>query len=499
MKFFTISLLMIVNIFFTTLAATNIHAQTPGDYGLLTVNDSGDSHDVAPGDRICLDAAGKCTLRAAIEETNALPNGFFVNFTLPSGSVIDLTLGELKITQKVNIIGPGSEKLTVQRSPNAGTPQFRIFHVNLADLSSLPVPVIIRGLTIRNGETASDGGGVFIFYQNIVQMTDVVLTNNRASSGGGIFNAGILYMSRSLVNANLGNGFFGGGISNLGSALSIISNSTLTNNSGASGGAVYNSGSLLLVNNTISHNSATSAGSGVSNAANGTVYVLNTIIGMDTASSSLSGAFNSKGNNLITDARNSTGFTNGVNGDQVSDNNAINPLLGNLSANGGATPTRALLAGSPAIDRGNTCVINGNCGEPFPQIFPMMSDQRKGFYRSVGGAPDVGAYESNSTFSLPKLGLGGVSFSTRFAGAFVILTRAGDGEKFYASMNQFGNYRFNELDAAFYIFEVRSKRANTGYIHHLDLDDFVLPPGAPLTFELANQKIVIEKNEPSEK
>lgn len=499
MKFFTFYLLMFVNLFFTIFAATNINAQTPGDYGLLTVNDSGDSHDVAPGDRICLDPAGKCTLRAAIEETNALPNGFFINFTLPSGSVIDLTLGELKITQKVNIIGPGSEKLTVQRSSTAGTPQFRIFHVNLADLSSLPVPVIIRGLTIKNGETASDGGGVFIFYQNVVQMTDVAVTNNRASSGGGIYNAGTIYMTRSLVNANIGNGSFGGGIASLGTSLSIISNSTLTNNSGANGGAVYNSGSLLLVNNTISHNSATTAGSGVSNTSNGTVYVLNTIIGMDTASSSLSGAFVSKGNNLITDARSSTGFTNGVNGDQVSDNNAINPLLGDLADNGGTTLTRALLAGSPAIDRGNNCVISINCGEPFPTIFQLMSDQRKGFYRSTGNTADVGAYESGSTFSAAKFGLIGSAFGTRFGGAFIVLTRADDGAKFYTSMNQFSNYRFDNLDRAFYIFEIKSKRANTGFIHYFDFEEFALPPGAPLTIERNNQKFVIETSDPAKK
>src|SRR5689334_17002832 len=108
----------------------------------------------------------------------------------------------------------------------------------------------------------------------------------------------------------------------------IISDSTLTENSAVNGGAIYNQGSLLLVNNTISHNSATNFGSSIVSAASGTINVLNTIVGMDTAVSSLWGAFTSLGNNLIADARNSTGFTDGANGDQVSDNNAINPQLG---------------------------------------------------------------------------------------------------------------------------------------------------------------------------
>src|SRR5947208_756079 len=38
---------------------------------LLTVNDIGDSSDVNRGDMICADANGRCSLRAAIEESNA--------------------------------------------------------------------------------------------------------------------------------------------------------------------------------------------------------------------------------------------------------------------------------------------------------------------------------------------------------------------------------------------------------------------------------------------
>src|SRR5690348_18498020 len=37
----------------------------------FTVNTTADAHDAHPGDGICADAAGKCTLRAAIEEADA--------------------------------------------------------------------------------------------------------------------------------------------------------------------------------------------------------------------------------------------------------------------------------------------------------------------------------------------------------------------------------------------------------------------------------------------
>src|ERR1700730_7424117 len=37
----------------------------------FTVNTTADAHDAHPGDGICADAAGKCTLRAALEKAGA--------------------------------------------------------------------------------------------------------------------------------------------------------------------------------------------------------------------------------------------------------------------------------------------------------------------------------------------------------------------------------------------------------------------------------------------
>ena len=58
------------------------------------------------------------------------------------------------------------------------------------------------------------------------------------------------------------------------------------------------------------------------------------------------------------------------------------PLLGPLAYNGGTTRTHALLAGSPAINAGSNPLA-------------LTTDQRgAGFPRVVGGATDMGAYES---------------------------------------------------------------------------------------------------------
>ena len=58
--------------------------------------------------------------------------------------------------------------------------------------------------------------------------------------------------------------------------------------------------------------------------------------------------------NLIGDGSDASGLTDGINGNQVGTAvSPINPLLGPLQDNGGPTQTRALLAGSPALNAGD--------------------------------------------------------------------------------------------------------------------------------------------------
>jgi hypothetical protein len=75
-----------------------------------------------------------------------------------------------------------------------------------------------------------------------------------------------------------------------------------------------------------------------------------------------------------------SGLTDGVNGNLVGTTAApIDPLLGDLTDNGGPTRTMALLFGSPAIDAGNDAVA--------PE-----TDQR-GVARPQDPASDIGAFE----------------------------------------------------------------------------------------------------------
>jgi hypothetical protein len=204
-------------------------------------------------------------------------------------------------------------------------------------------------------------------------------------------------ITRSLITGNSSPGN-GAGINNNVSAVMRISNSTITNNSALNiGGGIINFNELEMNNVTVSDNTAAKAGGGVDNTQSGvTVKLRNTIVASNLVQGLIgrdaNGAFNSLGNNLISDTAGSTGF--GTAGDIL--NQAAN--LGALQNNGGATDTRALLPGSPAINAGNTCVINSSCSSHNP-FAPLKTDQRgTGFARQIETAVDIGAVETQPAF-----------------------------------------------------------------------------------------------------
>lgn len=464
----------------------SVSAQTSGQ--VYTVNDISDSNDAILGDGQCADAAGKCTLRAAIQEANSDPSSRdTVIFALPNPSVIDLTLGELAITGQVAIVGPGARRLTLERSFNSGTPEFRIFHIakEVQDLT-------IRGLTIRNGRT--DGAAVWVAIGSTLSVADTYFYQNGKGDGGAIYNAGTISVSRSLFSSN-GVGI-GGAIYNvITSASGTIVNTTFTDNMATEGGAIYNNGSLLLINDTFFENIALSRCAAICSENSGPVRVLNTIFGQDTGSThSLSGDFSSLGNNILVDPQMARGFVNGVNNDQVSDaTGEVDPMLGKLANNGGQTDTAALLSESPAIDRGNTCITNGTCSISPP--IRILTDQRRNF-RGFLNPVDIGAYESGSSglagsFSFT---LSGINRPARYVGSIAILTDAVTNEKRFAALNAIGLIRFQNLPNGTYVLELKAKRAGLAF-DPLIIDGDDIPPFS-FTDQDRGLRVTLEQEKP---
>ncbi len=265
-------------------------------------------------------------------------------------------------------------------------------------LGSITITNSVVGWNTSNSNPA--GGGIYT--TRPLYLTDVTLRDNRAPAGSG----GGLYLGDSGVayDVILTNVTFMGNQANNGAALSA-QRGTITMRSGTVSGNVASSNrggihltgvdtSLNLINSTVVNNrrtGTTSAGyNGVYAVSGATATVSNSIIANNAENNCNSDPnFVSGGYNLADD--DSCPF--GEAGDQQN----VNPLLGSLADNGGATLTHALLPNSPAIDAGT----NVNC---------PASDQR-GITRPFDGdnsgtaTCDIGAYEAQNQLVIADVSL----------------------------------------------------------------------------------------------
>lgn len=461
----------------------------------FVVNNAGDTVDALAGDGVCADSSGNCTLRAAIQTANELPDADEINFSLPAPATITLTLGALTISSSLTVSSAAAAGLTVQ----AGTTGNRVFTISDAGAVTLN-RITVTGANVS--ASVRDGGGIF-HTRGTLNLNGVIVRNNRAVRGGGIYSDGTLNISDSTITQNTsqdievpfgeGGGIFagtsaqvtitgstisdnksfgGGGILFSGANSATITNSTISGNTsgfafifGSSGGGINAKNcSLNLTNVTITNNNDEAfGGSGGIYApanSNSRIRARNTIIAGNNVSgnvvSDIIGAFISLGNNLIGKPGNSTGFINDVNGDKV----GVNPLLAPLADNGGLTRTHAPLPNSPAVNAGNNCVVTAACSSDNPPQ-PLTTDQRGlGFSRQIGSAVDIGAFETSTFLSFSNNMLAGQVLNPeggRITTGIVTITNSA-GEVRYAVINPFGYFRFNNLLQGSYTINIKHKR-----------------------------------------
>jgi hypothetical protein len=286
----------------------------------------------------------------------------------------------------LTVLADGGQLLTVNGNGAtitraAGSPDFGILEVSGA-------VVTLSGLTLTNGNNPTfEGGG--IYNAGTLTLSNSTLSGNSAARGAGIYNVGTLTLIGSTLSGNMATNI-GGGIGNNGQL--TLSNSTLSGNSaGQDGGGIWNFDSFTATNATITANRAdadfdnSGQGGGIDNIPGSTLRLRNTIVagnfhGAASARDDIKGAAQASAFNLVGDGTGLTGMSDhDANGNLVGTALApLDPRLGPLQDNGGPTMTHALLAGSPAIDRGLA-----------PGLAPA-TDQR-GAGRS--GPADIGAFE----------------------------------------------------------------------------------------------------------
>jgi CSLREA domain-containing protein len=351
----------------------SVLAGSPGtvEAATLVVDSTADANDDIPGDGLCATSGSQCTLRAAIEEANALGGDDAV--TLPSGTYT-LSLGsELAISSNLTLTGAGADITTIQAAATSGSAYARVINITGGT-------VTISGVTIRHGNLADHGAGI----QNAgtLTVTDSTFSENHATNsrhGGAIKNnpGKSLTVSRSTFNGNSSSE--GGAIQNRGTA--TITNRTFSNNSASSGGGLDTiSGSSTVVNSTFTGNSAGSGG-GIFEIF-GSVSLVNTIVEGNTGSAAREDCF---GSGITTLGNNLSGVGTGCPTCGPGDVTTADAKLGPLQDNGGPTFTHALLIDSPA----------------------PSTDQR-GTSRPQGSSSDIGAFELVTGASVPGVTVWGL-------------------------------------------------------------------------------------------
>jgi len=375
-----------------------------------------------------LGSDGPGTLRTAIQIANSQAGPDSIEIEVTGKIPLENKLPQIE--EDLAIVGPGPGNLVVGRATLGA--MFRIFEINNGVTGSL------TGLTITEGNSGAGGGilnrtgsltltrvavvgnesvegggetptgtGGGIHSIGPLTLRESVIRGNRAASaegsvetaagGGGIFAFGKLTIDRSTISGNVvealgetGSIFaVGGGIDAMGEA--EIKRSTISGNSVLAGGAGTTSASgggiagnkVALTSLTITGNSASAAEVFAANLyLADSLAVRNTIVSdPEGGGKSCFGTLASGGFNLDEDG--SCGFAKSS--DLVGVVAGLDPILKN---NGGPTPTHALLAGSIAIDRGNSFGdTTDQRGLPRPSNFPEISD------KEGGDGSDIGAFE----------------------------------------------------------------------------------------------------------
>jgi hypothetical protein len=207
--------------------------------------------DVDDGDY----SAGNLSLREAVRLANeSVDLDETISFDAAlNGMTISLIGGELPVINPVMINGPGAGLLSIDAGGLS-----RVFNVD--DSTGTSIVVSISGLTLTRGMSAGDGGA--IRNDEMLTLTDLVITESAAASGGGVFNSGVLTVNDSTLSNNLAQ--YGGGIVDALATLNV-NRSTIADNVATVQGAGIRIGrtTAAITDSAILRNTVTGEGGGI--------------------------------------------------------------------------------------------------------------------------------------------------------------------------------------------------------------------------------------------
>ena len=383
------------------------------------VNQSTDVVDATLGNGVCdtdeLAIGDQCSLRAAVQESNALAGDDTISlpagtFTLSIGGVGEdaAATGDLDIIDNLTISGVDAASTVVD-----GGGLDSVIQV------ATTVTVNISNITIQNGNGAPDGGG--IYNSGILMINNSTISGSYANNrGGGIFNTSQIALVNSIVSNNTadisGGGIYSGGLFGSTSEMTLT-DSEVSDNSSSQGGGITNRSSTILNSSIVADNiSSANHGGGIFNGDSLTLNRSIVLTNTDDLGGRGGGIFNNLDATLV--ANNSSILLNlastggGIfNDGAVILNNCV--ISGNIAPQGGGGGiynTGGVYNGfGSVLEIKNTTISSNSAGDQF------------------GGGPgggifiDVGTVNiSNSTIfgNIAKDGFGGGSFAGDGGGIF---------------------------------------------------------------------------------
>lgn len=281
---------------------------TPASAVTLTVDSSDDVVDLQPGDGLCATAGGLCTLRAAIQESNALTGldkvvlgagsflaqlagtqedqgatgdldvldaleirGAGVDLTLIDGNaldrVLDLRAGTVTLSGLTLRNGRLTQSVPVNMGQGAGLRvasgvQLALLDVEVVDnvltASGGAVGVdsraCIRGSRVRiarnqdPGTSAQFGGIAISGAGSCLELTAAEISDNKGDTVGGLYASdGAPITLRRVLIADNGGRHVGGLLLNSNN-VTLLENSTISGNRGGAGAALVDGGATLTLN-----------------------------------------------------------------------------------------------------------------------------------------------------------------------------------------------------------------------------------------------------------
>ncbi|MEM6713693.1 MAG: right-handed parallel beta-helix repeat-containing protein [Cyanobacteria bacterium P01_D01_bin.6] len=278
-------------------------------------------------------------------------------------------------------------------------------------------PITVEELTVQNGSTAANGGGINSNNANAaVTITNAIITGNSASGrGGGFYNNGDVTLTNSTVSGNSASDR-GGGIYHRNGTIALTGSTVSGNSSNRYGGGIASRNAITVTNSTVSGNSSRRNGGGLYSSS-GNITVTNSTVSGNSSNRHTGGIWARSRTITLTDstvsgntARLSAAGTYSqhitVTNSTISGNSA-GDLGGGLYATGSTTVTNSTISGNSSGSKGGGIYHRNTLTMTNSTVSGNSSNRGGGIYSRGGGDVTL----TNSTVS-------GNSVSDRGGGIF---------------------------------------------------------------------------------